>query len=107
MQERCERSRVSKLRCGVFKMRLMTGPRVARSRYELKCHPSHSENIISSESLRGYVAPAMQRCHVNRSEDDTSSKRRKGSRGQALVFLLKTSYQLKTGGLVYRPGHRV
>ena len=25
--------------------------------------------------------------------------------GQALVFSLKASYQLKTGGLVYRPGH--
>ena len=24
-----------------------------------------------------------------------------------LVFFLKTSYQLKAGGLVYRPGHRV
>ena len=43
----------------------------------------------------------FEECHVSKS--DTSLGCHVDGVGEALVFSLKTSHQLKTGGLVYRP----
>ena len=62
---------------------------------------------MSNQPLR--VPLGFKECHVNDSRivesagNDTSSGRHVDDVGDALVFALKTSLRLKTGGLVYRP----
>ena len=64
--------------------------------------------IPVSEDVQSVIksAPMVRECHVNNSRivesagSDTSSG---WHVGEALVFALKTSLRLKTGGLVYRP----
>ena len=62
---------------------------------------------MSHQSLRALLW--FRECHVNNSRivesagSDTSSGWHVDGVGEALVFALKTSLRLKTGGLVYRP----
>ena len=57
--------------------------------------------IKKMSCARGMSRQLLGECHV--SKNDMSLECHMEGVGEALVFLLKTSHQLKTGGLVYRP----
>ena len=82
------------------------GPRGARSRVAQKVLSSPFQGM-SNRSLRipcgsESVASVIRKI-AESAENDTSSGRHVDGGGKALVFALKTSLRLKTGGLVYRP----
>ena len=74
-------------------------------------HEARDKAFTISEDVQSAIksTPMVQRvsrqrfegCHV--SKNDTSPGCHVDGVGEALVFSLKTSHQLKTGGLVYRP----
>ena len=82
------------------------GPRGARSRLAQKVLSSSFQRR-SNQSVRALLG--FRERHVNNSRivesagNDTSSGWHVDDVGEASVFTLKTSLQLKTGGLVYRP----
>jgi len=73
--------------------------------HKIKARPEESLFLLREyhivRVLEGAFRRWCRRCHV--SKNDTSPECHVDGAGEALVFSLKTSHQLKTGGLVYRP----